>query len=227
MEDTNPNADNAETRRCETCGEEKPLTTAHWKTSAGRPGGLSCKPCLKKRGDDRRKAENETRRELRAAGVPALQKLPTRAEAAQSVAAARQRAIVLAARLAAAPPTQVDGSARLDVTKMSVRKLTTALALKAAGDVINREAPTAWELIALYARDPESPHHTWALQLIADRSSPQRAFAALAIKEAGLEDKGGAKPSVTVNIIGGAKARIEEGRVIEVDELEGSEDADS
>jgi hypothetical protein len=224
MEDTKPNTDNAETRRCQTCGEEKPLTKALWKTSAGRPGGLSCLSCLKQRHVDRREAAKVLKQELRAAGVPALQKLPTREEAARSADAARQRAIVLAARLAAAPPSLVEKH-RMDVTKMSVTKLTTAAALKAAGDVINREAPTAWELIALYARDPDSAHHTWALQLIADRSSPQRAFAALAIKEAGLEEKGGAKPSVTVNIIGGAKARIEEGRVIEVED-EGSEDAD-
>lgn len=148
---------------------------------------------------------------MKEAGHPALQTLPTLAQARRDPEKAHQRALVLLARL------EVEG-VRKDPTALSPRKLSTAAALNRGADVIVREAPKILELLALYASDPESPHHTWALQLFADRILPQRAFAALAIKEAGLEEKSsGATPRVTINVIaGGPSADAGSGRIIEV-----------
>lgn len=208
-------------RECTVCKQTKPLTDDFWKTvlskiGTRRPGGLVCKKCLREQEGKRRK---ELRRELKIAGHPALQTLPTVKQAAKDPDAAKQRAIVLAARLAVASP-----NGGLDVTKMSPGKLSTAAALNKGADVIVREAPKVLELLALYAGDPESPHHVWALQLFADRILPQRAFAALAIKEAGLEEKGGsATPRVTINVVTSSGGNPGDGaRVIDV-EVEKSE----
>jgi hypothetical protein len=198
------------------------LILKYWKLSGTRNpegkrklGGLRCKPCIAE-GEKRRKASAMA--ELRAAGHPALQTLPTAKEAEKSKEAKAQRARILAARMAVAHAT-----GGLDVTKLSPTKLSTAAALKHGADVIVREAPKVLSLLAHYASDPESPHHEWALQLFADRILPQRAFAALAIKEAGLEEKGGATPRVTINVIA-SRPEQEQGRVIEV-VPERSEDA--
>lgn len=222
--DTSPSetSDNAATRRCIVCGKEHPFTEKFWKKSGTRDpsgqrklGGNTCRPCLKMGTRTRRAVAMA---ELRATGHPALQALPTAKEAEKDHEKAQQRARVLAARLAAATSTS-----GLDVSKMSPTKLSTAVALKQGADVIVREAPRVLELLAHYASDPDSPHHTWALQLFADRILPQRAFAALAIKEAGLEEKGGATPRVTINVIA-SRPQQEEGRVIEA-EVVRSEDA--
>lgn len=205
-------------RECAVCKVSKPLTDDFWKRSGpingvrGAPGGLTCLKCL--RANDMARVKRE-RKELKAAGHPALQALPTARQVAQDPSLAKQRAKVLAARLAATTP-----GAGLDVSKISPRKLSTAVALKHGADVIVREAPKVLELLALYASDPESKHHEWALQLFADRILPQRAFAALAIKEAGLEEKGGgAMPRVTINVIAspGPSAPGDGARVIDVE----------
>lgn len=213
-------ADHVTVRRCLACKQEKPLTDDFWvATGNGKPGGRRCRQCLH---DETRERGKSIRAGLRAAGHPALQILPSAKQVRNDPSLAAQREMVLAARLIVATP-----SSGLDMTKVSPQKLSTAVALKHGADVIVREAPKVLALLALYASDPESPHHVWALQLFADRILPQRAFAALAIKEAGLDEQGGATPRVTINVIASSPSPSGgSGRVFTVSPERSEDDSD-
>lgn len=201
------------------CKQPKPFTDDFWRTDRkGLATGTTCSKCLRAQ---RTVREEALRAELKAVNHPALRTLPSPSAAKKSKSVARERAVILAARMAVTPTGENFSPAQLSPTKIS-----TAAALKHGADVIVREAKSVLELLSLYARDPESPHHEWALQLFADRILPQRAFAQLAIKEAGLEEKGGAMPRVTLNVFTTGPANPGDGaRVIDVEPQpsEGSE----
>jgi len=190
--------------RCKACQLEKPKTEDFWELRPnGNLRGALCRKCLAVR-----KRELEVKRSYALAG----EKLPTPTQAANSEATAAKRSKILALRDAAALGLS-------EKTRIPTSKLTIAAALKAGADVVNQEAVSVLTRIAEYANDPASIHHEWALKLFAERILPQRAFAALAVKEAGLENADAAGgPRISFNILpASGRGPESEGRVIDVE----------
>jgi hypothetical protein len=129
------------------------------------------------------------------AGLPADKLLAVITEPPATLAEARRRAAILQRKV----------SGLKDMHGIS-RRLTTILSMQAGADVLNREAPVIMELLAMYASDPSSPYHEFALKEFLDRIVPRKAFQALAIKEAGLEEAAGKmQPQITINVVGSVK----------------------
>ena len=187
-------------RECSRCREVLLYTTANWPADRGRAVGTVCRLCSRKR---KRDFDGKYR--------------------GQRVAARVQSLAILAGAVAA-PASEVVASKVRDVLKVEgpLRRLEIAKALRAGATRINEHAGTVLDTVFEYAADKTSPHHEWALKLIAERVIPRKLYEDLGAQEAGIEaGAGGAnRPSVTIIVqpaampAPAADARIIEGVVV-------------
>lgn len=197
--------------RCPECNTTKPFTEDFWRrvgNQLAKKRCLSCQNALRteKAVSKLPPAEREAVRlaEVADRGLPPKDLLAIVQQPSHTVAAARKKADLLRRK--------VKGLG--DVGRLS-RHLSTLVSMQSAAEVMNREAATIMELLASYATDPSSSYHEFALREFLERLVPKKAFTALAIKEAGLEEAAGKmQPQITINVVAASPAPPP-GRVIE------------
>lgn len=154
------------------------FTPTNWPSTRGRPAGHVCRLCARKRKLDF-DGKYKTRR-----------------------VAARTQTLESLAGIMTAPASELVVSQAKDVTKVegSIRRLEIAKALRAGAKRLNDHAGTVLDTVFAYAADKTSPHHEWALKLVAERVIPRKLYEDLGAQEAGIEaGAGGAhRPSVTI-----------------------------
>lgn len=109
------------------------------------------------------------------------------------------------------------------------RRLQIGTALNIGADYVNRHAASILDRVIFYANHPESPHHEWALRMLADRVLPSKLYSDIGAAEAGVgKDTGSHRPPVTI-IIQPANPAVPNGsaRVVTVQPIEEEPDADS
>jgi len=70
------------------------------------------------------------------------------------------------------------------------KQLDAALALRAGAAALNDNAVDILTRAATYASDPTSPHHEWAMKMFLSRILPEKLFAGLGQKAAGIDPRG-------------------------------------
>ena len=182
-------------QRCKGCGNDKPLTPPDWVFSNGAPLGNYCKPCARTRA----KLRQQRAAQAYKLGLASLQ--PPVPRTGKSVTKQANTTV-------AVKPKQMD----------------VALALRAGASALNENAVDVLTRIVAYAQDTMSPHHEWALKMLAERILPAKMYSALGMKTAGVETGGkdGPKerPPVTINVSvtpaqNGVPMRIIEAEVVQ------------
>jgi hypothetical protein len=166
-------------KKCRKCGKEKAYTTEHWPAVRSQPWGAVCRTCKKQ-------AKRENTREQKQARI-----------------AARTQAL---ATLAALKPSSAKD--RADWTKpiegsepaLLSRKVEIARALSLGSSRINEVAGGILNTIIEYAMNQASPHHEWAIKLLAERVIPKKLYEDLGAQAAGIKS-GPGSDRPTVNII--------------------------
>lgn len=158
-------------RKCKQCAQVKPFAASHWRTEPnGKPRGWMCKAC------DSARSSRKARRRTEIA-----------------------KALRLAAKTGQVDPRGPDVPATMvGARNMVARQLDATEALRHGVRHVNDYAGRVLAKVFEYAMDPTSPHHEWALKLVADRVMPAKMFA-----EMGLLAAGGAqsKTGPTVQIM--------------------------
>ena len=218
------------------CGQTKPYDTEHWNVLFGRPGTRYCKTCAPKWANIAR-SERRARARLR-------QKAAEAAEAATAAGAAAAAGaesatpgritngpVPIASLAPAAGATAAGAKLRSAGARAPARpgKMDQALdisrALAAGVDLVNGAARRLVEQVVAHALDPMSPHHGWALKLLAERAIPVKMFAEAGTVAAGASPNSKPKaPSVTINVVaatpGGAPSRVITGEPVEAESVE-------
>jgi len=162
---------------CEVCKTSKPYTVVEWPTRRGRPAGAVCRLCARERDKMFSRNAKQTRVAAR------IQSLATLSETAATPAKVGPVSIS-SARLPGELPLQ-----QLAVTK----------ALRIGSNLLNEKAQSVLERLVLYAESPSSPHHEWALKLIAERLLPRKLYEDLGSQAAGITaGTGTVRPLVTI-----------------------------
>lgn len=173
-------------KKCNRCGAEKPFTLAQWGSKVpGKPSGGLCRPC-----EALRKRENDVQRRNRDKGVALAKQMSVAKLQEQNEKRAALKAKVAALAAAKAPAT---------LKGMGIEE-----ALRDGAQIVNANAAAIVLLVAEYAKDPDSPHHEWALKLMAERAIPAKLFTEVGLHAAGVggQGKDGAKaPTVHINVI--------------------------
>jgi hypothetical protein len=95
--------------------------------------------------------------------------------------------------------TDVSTSKDAKPGELTIRQLDVARALRVGADRLNEAAGGILATILEYASNTQSPHHEWALRLIAERVIPRKLYEDLGSQAAGIkEGKGTVRPSITV-----------------------------
>lgn len=119
-------------------------------------------------------------------------------------------------------PEPVDTAPKLPAVR--TKRHSVATALDAGVDYVNRHAETILTRLVHYVNTPESPHHEWALRLLAERVIPAKAFTSLAEREAGVgQNDKPVQPPVTIIVQGTGETRIS-ARVVSPDAVPELED---
>ncbi len=176
-----------EERTCRRCNETKVVTPESWPYRRDKQKTYAAHGTTCLVCEKKRKSEYEARRDKIAALVKDVPAVPIRGT---TVDKGKQRDAV--------------NSSRLDVAK----------ALKAGGRVLNEYAPSVLSRVIEYAEDPESPHHIWAIELLAQRILPRKLFEELGGQAAGggrLHDK---RPMFQINVLPAQPQATEQGRLL-------------
>jgi len=189
-----PGADET-ARECNRCGEVLLYTIANWPATHGHATGNVCRLCSRGRKRD-------------FDGGYRTKRIAVRTQTLATLAGAM-----------AAPASEVVASKVRDVLKVEgpLRRLEIAKALRAGAARINEHASTVLDTVFEYAADKTSPHHEWALKLIAERVVPKKLYEDLGAQEAGIDaGAGGAnRPSVTIIVQPAAQPAPAEGLIID------------
>ena len=169
--------DTAEMRRCGGCGVEMPYTTQYYVSSNGKPFGTHCRPCSRKRKRDYDTAAKAQRAAARAAGQASLTNMTKPPAGGTAVSTSRD-----------AKPGE-----------LPLRQLEIAKALRVGAARLNESVEGILATILEYAGNQQSPHHEWALKLIAERVIPKKLYEDLGSQAAGMKaGQGTVRPSITV-----------------------------
>lgn len=175
-----------EQRTCGKCNETKTVVPETWPYKKGRQGHYAPHGTTCLACEKKRKAEYEARRDKIAALVKDVPSSPlTSGAAGKSV----QREAV--------------ATSKLDVAK----------ALKAGSRVLNDYAPSILARVLEYAEDPDSPHHLWAVQLMAERILPRKLYEELGGAAAGIGSLQDKRPQFVIQVLP-ATPEAPEGRVV-------------
>jgi hypothetical protein len=167
----------ADKRQCRHCKGILPYTPEHWPAAKGVAQGAVCRLCTRtrKRKYDRKYSD------LRVAA---------RTQGAASLTAATN------------PPASgkaVAKSSNARPGELPIRQLDVARALREGADRLNEAAAGVMATILEYAGNTQSPHHEWAIKLIAERVIPRKLFEDLGSQAAGIkEGRGTVRPAITV-----------------------------
>jgi len=83
--------------------------------------------------------------------------------------------------------------------ELKVRQLDIARALREGADRLNEAAAGILATILEYAGNTQSPHHEWAIKLIAERIIPKKLYEDLGGQAAGIKaGQGTVRPAITV-----------------------------
>lgn len=104
------------------------------------------------------------------------------------------------ARHPAAPKKDKDRSTDALAVKKEAR-LDVAKALKIGARITNDNAEMVVARLLQYASDPESEHHIWALELLAQRILPRKLYEELGGQAAGVGSLQERRPSFQINIL--------------------------
>ena len=190
------------------------MVVGDWPQMKGKPVGKLCRICL-----DVTKTESATRRKAAARVATANTSLAAQAlkvgDSLSEKELAHNQAIMQArAELAGSPPG-----------KAVTSRLESALALKQGAQFLNVHAQSALTRLAEWMEDPESPHHLWAVQFIAERALPRKLYESLGEAAAGVGGAVKERPTFIVNVlpagvqsVAGVVASVPriEGRIIDV-----------
>ena len=173
-------------RRCGGCGVEMPYTTEYYVSSNGKPYGTHCRPCSRKRKRDYDVAAKAKRAAARAAGQVSLTDTTKPPAGGTAVSTSRD-----------AKPGE-----------LSLRQLDVAKALRVGAARLNESVEGILATILEYAGNTQSPHHEWALKLVAERVIPKKLYEDLGGQAAGLKaGQGTVRPSITVIVQQAAPAQ--------------------
>ena len=178
-----------EERTCRKCDQTKPVSPETWPYRKGRQGMYQAHGAICIECEKKRKSEYEARRDKIAVSVSSI---------------------------APSDPKGKPDDKRKEIT--AANKLDVAHALKTGARVVNEYAPSAMARILEYLEDPESPHHIWALELLAQRILPRKLFEELGGQAAGVGSLNDKRPVFQVNILpanapgGGDAARVIDGQ---------------
>lgn len=163
----------ADSRHCVRCFEEKPYTREHWPSTRGKAIGSVCRVCAR------------ARKRNYDAGYKAAH-IKARADNATS--------------LSLTPSSNTGVSARDKAPgELPFKQLEIVKALREGAQALNAYAASILNRIFGYAADPASPHHEWALRLIAERIIPRKLYEDLGGQAAGIKTGAGAlRPAVTI-----------------------------
>lgn len=192
-----PAPGNAETRLCLKCSASFPFTIEFFPSLMGKPHGVLCRTCAKKRRkayETKYQQERIAERNKRAAAAAAAAPPPASGGVVAEVAAARSLDL-------ASAESQLAAKMRAEIASL------------------NEAAPAIVATILAHAKNPRHPLHEWALKFIADRVMPKKLYDDLGAQAAGSKaGKGALRPSVTVIIqqTGPAPADPLQGRIIDV-----------
>lgn len=164
-------------RRCKLCEllieDINPNT---WPYVHGVRKGAFCKPCAAARKRDFEAKRRKERVAARAAGTATLDGVP-------------------AERI----PGKHSGI-RLP-TELPTRHLAISKALRGAAEVLNDNAESIIRTIVGYVNDARSPHHEWAMRLLAERVLPKGLYDDLGRQEAGIGAGLAGGPRIMINIL--------------------------
>lgn len=166
---------------CRFCGTAKPATAEHWPVEKGELQHDICRVCSRQRKRVYDKKYRAERVAARTQTLAVLAETPTPSPAKEGM------------------PT-LSGMASETVELQRVHKLQIARALQAGASELNKHAQGILERILLYAGDPKSLHHEWALKLIAERVIPRKLYEDLGAQAAGIKagQNAPARPAVTI-----------------------------
>ena len=188
--------ENAATRQCRKCQTVFPYTIEFYPVYKGKPHGVWCRACAKKR---RRVYESVYKQER--------------------IAERNKR---LAEKAAAAPTPASEGATAQAETAQSLvlpnAEAQLAATMRADVKGLAEAAPKIVATILSHASNSKHPLHEWALKFIADRVMPKKLYEDLGAQAAGSKaGRGTARPSVTVIIqqTGPAPSDPLRGRVID------------
>jgi len=175
-------------RRCVKCSADKQYTAEHWPATRGKPVGSVCRLCARIRKRDFDREYKQTRVAARTQSLAQLAETPAAPARAGAVSKARD------AREGELP----------------LRQLEVARALRVGASRLNEAAQGILDTILEYAGNQQSPHHEWALRLIAERVIPRKLYEDLGAQAAGIKaGQGGVRPAITIIVQGASPAAPE------------------
>jgi len=177
-ESTGP-AETISSFQCRYCGTAKPLTREHWPFEYGKMQTDICRLCSRQRKRAYDKKYRQMRVAARTQDLATLAASPTPTPAKVELLAPSQRDVK---------------KAELVVSQLEIAK-----ALRIGSAALNEHAHAIVDRVIHYAADPASPHHEWALKLIAERVIPKKLYEDLGSQAAGIKaGQGTARPAVTI-----------------------------
>jgi len=100
--------------------------------------------------------------------------------------------------------------------ELPIRQLEIARALRVGAAKLNEAAEGILATILEYASNSQSPHHEWALRLIAERVIPRKLYEDLGGQAAGIKaGQGTARPAVTIIVQPATPAAVVPSVVVE------------
>ena len=167
----------AKTRRCVICNLDMPRTTEYWPARDGKAFGAVCRLCVR----NRKRDFDRKYRQMRVAAR--TQSLASLADAAVPPASGRA----------------VSASSNAKPGELPIKQLEIARALRVGAAKLNEAAEGILVTILEYASNSQSPHHEWALKLIAERVIPRKLYEDLGGQAAGIKaGQGTVRPAVTI-----------------------------
>jgi len=191
-------------RECTKCRQEKPYTIEHWPNAKGNAVGAVCRLCSRQRKRDFDLSYKQARVAARTQSLATLAEMPT---------------------FVPAKGNAVSTSRDANEGELPLRQLDVTRALRIGTKRLNEAAQGILETILEYAGNSQSPHHEWALRLVAERVIPRKLYEDLGAQAAGIKaGQGNVRPAVTIIVQAATPAapepsiRVIEGSAERVDE---------
>ena len=184
----------AEKRRCSRCDLALPRTPEHWPARDGKAFGSVCRLCSRNRKRDFDRKYRQMRVAARTQSLASLADTPAPPASAGAVTKSRD-----------AKPGE-----------LPVKQLEVARALRVGAAKLNEAAEGILATILEYASNSQSPHHEWALRLIAERVIPRKLYEDLGGQAAGIKaGQGSVRPAVTIIVQPATPAAVVPSIVVE------------
>ena len=183
-----------EKRKCVRCDLDLPYTPEHWPATFGKAVGSVCRLCSRNRKRDFDRKYKGMRVAARTQSLASLADSKPPAATGRSVSKTRD-----------AQPGE-----------LPVKQLEVARALRVGAAKLNESADGILATILEYASNSQSPHHEWALKLVAERVIPKKLYEDLGGQAAGIKaGQGTARPAVTIIVQPATPAAVVPSIVVE------------